>query len=150
MSNPRVRAVVTAIWAVFLIAVTVWAVSRSNDDTVPAASDAPSSPTHSEHQDPATVAPKDPDETRRPAPEVQVRDGGVVGDPVTLEVGVGDQVVLDVLTDQADEIHVHGYDLSLAVDADEQSRVSFVADIPGEFDIELEEQHLPIALLRVR
>lgn len=149
MTNPRVRAVVSAVWAVVLIAVTVWAVSRSDDETVSTASDSASS-----HSDPSAVHrhPNDSaasgDSVR--APGVRVRNGHVVGEPAMLEVNLGERVVLDVVTDETDEVHVHGYDISVAVAADKKIRVEFVADIPGEFDLELEESHLPIARLRVR
>ena len=62
----------------------------------------------------------------------------------------GDRVVLVVKSDEADEVHVHGYDLSRAVAPGEPARISFLADVPGRFEVELEESGVQIADLTVR
>jgi hypothetical protein len=54
-----------------------------------------------------------------------------------------------VTSDVADEIHVHGYDLSTDVEAGGTAEVKFVADVPGIFEVELEEAVIPLVELEV-
>ena len=74
-----------------------------------------------------------------------VPQGGIVRETVHK----GDRVVLQVRSDEADEVHVHGYDLSAAVAPGKPARVSFVADVAGRFEVELEESGVQIAQLTV-
>jgi hypothetical protein len=64
-------------------------------------------------------------------------------------VDKGDRVVLVVRSDVADEVHLHGYDLSRDVEAGGQARIPFRATIAGRFEVELEERGVPIAELTV-
>jgi hypothetical protein len=66
------------------------------------------------------------------------------------EVDEGESVVLVVSSDVADEIHLHGYDLSRQVAAGGVARLAFVAKIPGRFEVELEHRGVQIAELTVR
>ncbi len=61
----------------------------------------------------------------------------------------GQRVVISVDSQFADEIHLHGYDLSTDVAPGERARIEFRADTPGRFTIELEERGQEIAQLRV-
>ena len=61
----------------------------------------------------------------------------------------GDRVVFVVTSDVADEVHVHGYDLSRDVGAGRPARIAFRATIPGRFEVELEDRRVPIAELTV-
>ena len=61
----------------------------------------------------------------------------------------GDHVVLVVNSDTADEIHVHGYDLSADVEAGGTVRIPFVADTPGRFEVELENLGVQLAEITV-
>jgi hypothetical protein len=87
-----------------------------------------------------------------PAPtvvRVTVRGGVPAGGVVRETVGKGDRVVLVVRSDVADEVHLHGYDLSRDVEAGGQARIAFRATIAGRFEVELEERGVPIAELTV-
>jgi hypothetical protein len=76
--------------------------------------------------------------------------GGVPADGIVREtVSEGDRVVLVVTSDVADEIHLHGYDLSRDVPAGGEARVAFQATIPGRFEVELEQRGVQIAELTV-
>lgn len=93
--------------------------------------------------------------TPEPTPEVrtiavEVRDGRVVGGPQRVEVVVGEEVEIVVTSDVADEIHVHGYDLFTEVEAGGQATVHLTADVPGVFEVELEERGLQLLTLEVR
>jgi heme/copper-type cytochrome/quinol oxidase subunit 2 len=56
-------------------------------------------------------------------------------------------VVRSALTDH---VHVHGYDLMADVAPGAPATIRFTADVPGRFEIELEDRGLPIAELEVR
>ena len=64
-------------------------------------------------------------------------------------VAKGDNVVLVVHSDVADEIHLHGYNLSTDVAAGGVGRIRFVATVPGRFEAELEQRGVQIADLTV-
>jgi hypothetical protein len=55
-----------------------------------------------------------------------------------------------VRSDVADHVHLHGYDLMRDVAPGAPAQLVFTADIPGRFEIELEDRHLQLAELEVR
>jgi putative aminopeptidase FrvX len=75
--------------------------------------------------------------------------GGQVEGPDRFEFALGDQVEITVLTDVADEIHVHGYDLRYDAEPGAPVKISFEADASGIFEVELEASHLPLFDLEV-
>lgn len=136
MNVPAVRALSGAVWGALLLVATAWACSV--DDTDAAAPPGLESPSvHAEGDHGTTVS-------------VRVEDGEVVGGVETVEVGVGDEVTIQATSDEADEMHVHGYDLARDLEPGKAGVVTFRADIPGEFDVELEGHHLGLLVLRVR
>jgi len=82
-------------------------------------------------------------------PTIVIRNGEPVGGVQELEYSAGDEVAFSVRSDVADEIHVHGYDVSKDVKAGGSVSFSFPAEIEGIFEIELEESGTQIAELRV-
>ncbi len=80
---------------------------------------------------------------------IRVRNGQPVGGVQKISVNKGDGVRLVVVSDVADEVHVHGYDLTKEVEAGGTARFSFRADIDGAFEIELEDRQEQIASLEV-
>jgi hypothetical protein len=80
---------------------------------------------------------------------VQVAGGKVTGDTGRVPVPVGDHVTLTITSDVADEVHVHGYDVTEDVPAGGSVRFSFPARIEGVFEVELEGLGQQIAELRV-
>jgi hypothetical protein len=81
---------------------------------------------------------------------VQIVGGVPKGGIVRESVDQGDRVVLVVTSDVADEVHVHGYDLSRDLVPGRRARIAFRARLPGRFVIELEDRHAQIAELTVR
>ena len=73
-------------------------------------------------------------------------EGGIARDSVSR----GRIVVLRVTADVADEVHVHGYDLTADVAPGAPATIRFTADAPGRFAIELEESGVEIGELEVR
>ena len=81
--------------------------------------------------------------------DVAIRDGSVEGGVEDVDVVLGREVVLRVSSDAAGEVHVHGYDLFVDAVAGEVAELRFVADLPGEWEVELEGTGLRLASLRV-
>jgi len=72
--------------------------------------------------------------------------GGIARD----SVAQGRNVVITVTSDVAEEVHLHGYDLSADVAPGAPATIRFTADAPGRFEIELENSGVQIAELEVR
>jgi hypothetical protein len=62
----------------------------------------------------------------------------------------GKSVTLRVTSDVADEVHLHGYDKSIQLAKSTTGELTFVADIPGVFEVELEKKHVQLVELEVR
>jgi hypothetical protein len=80
---------------------------------------------------------------------VRVVGGVPKGGIVRKTVKQGDRVVLVVSSDVADEVHLHGYDISHDVRAGGTARIRFRAKVPGRFEVELEQRGVQIADLTV-
>ena len=70
---------------------------------------------------------------------MQISGGQVTGDTGRVPVSAGTSVTLAVTSDVADEIHVHGYDLTTAISPSRPAQLSFAATVPGVFEVELHE-----------
>jgi hypothetical protein len=81
---------------------------------------------------------------------VTVLGGAAQGGIVRETARKGDRVVLVVRSDEADEVHVHGYDLYRDVAPGSPARIAFVADVAGRFAVEFHERGTQIADLTVR
>lgn len=81
--------------------------------------------------------------------EVTVAGGQVSGDTGRVPVAAGEQVTLVVTSDAADEIHVHGYDLTAALAPSRPAQLSFGATVPGVFEVELHEAGTVLLTLQV-
>jgi hypothetical protein len=82
-------------------------------------------------------------------PHIVVHGGKPVGGVRTIAVKEGQDVRLQVTSDVAEEVHVHGYDLHKEVAAGGTVRFGFRASIAGVFVIELEARGEQIASLKV-
>jgi FtsP/CotA-like multicopper oxidase with cupredoxin domain len=107
---------------------------------------------------PAATTPEQPQDgaSKEPAPApkpsfqvVTVVDGKPKGGVKKITLKKGDTVRLEVDSDTAAEVHIHGYDLMKDVEAGGRVRFSFKANIEGVFEAELEETAAPIAELVV-
>lgn len=81
--------------------------------------------------------------------EITIEDGAPVVGAVTIEVELGSEVHFTVVSDEAEQVHVHGYDLFFDVTPDAPATVMFIADVPGVFEVELEGSHTLIVELIV-
>ena len=107
----------------------------------------------------STTAPPAPTVTSEPTAEptddavevpLEVREGRVFPPTHRVKIQAGHRVRLLVISDTADEVHVHGYDHRVDVQPGIQAVVEFVADQSGLFEVELEEAGLQLVQLEVR
>lgn len=78
-----------------------------------------------------------------------VQNNKIVSGVTTLEVGEGESVVIKIKTDADEEFHLHGYDRSVDLKKDVESMISFVANLTGRFEFELEESKTALGVLEV-
>jgi heme/copper-type cytochrome/quinol oxidase subunit 2 len=81
--------------------------------------------------------------------EVEVTGDRVSGDTGRVTVPAGEQVTLAVTSDVADEVHVHGYDLTAEMVPGEPEELTFTATIPGVFEVELHDAGTLLLSLQV-
>jgi ABC-type Fe3+-hydroxamate transport system substrate-binding protein len=118
--------------------------SDNNDTTAATTTETTTSETTTSDTTTTTTAPAQPTIVR-----ITVVNGAPQGGIVRKTVKQGDQVVLVVTSDVADEIHLHGYDKSKDVEAGGTIRLPFKATIPGRFEAELESRGVQIADISV-
>ena len=84
---------------------------------------------------------QEPTATTEPRPEtrIELRAHEPSGGVRRIDAKKGDFVRLLVESDTADEIHLHGYDITREVRAGEPARFSFRADVEGIFEVESHE-----------
>jgi plastocyanin len=137
-----------------VVAVIVLAGGSSDDEPETAATATPTA-TATATADAGAQDTPEPESTPTPEPkpetlEIVVEGGKVKGGEATIDVEQGDQVRFTVKSDKADHVHVHGYDVLRDVAPGGTARFNFKADIPGVFEVELEDSHVQIARLRVK
>jgi hypothetical protein len=81
---------------------------------------------------------------------VTVRGGQVVDGASRQRATLNQPVTIRVTSDRADHVHVHGYDKFADVGPGKMGEVTFVANIPGVFEVELEDSHRLLFTLEVR
>jgi hypothetical protein len=153
--TPRARIAIVAV-AVVALVIAFIAASGSSDDGSKS-STTTSTPAQAESTAPAST----PAETTT-TPETTVTTPAEPATPVVRVVGGKPQggvqkltfakdhtVRFKVVSDVADEIHVHGYDLMKDVEAGGSVTFSFPAKIDGRFGVELEGRGEQIAELEV-
>jgi hypothetical protein len=90
---------------------------------------------------------------KAPKPRIEriwVRGGKPAGGVRRFEFKRGDRVRFSVHSPTADEVHIHGFDITKALPANKIVVFAFPADIEGVFDVELHGAHTTIAELRVK
>jgi heme/copper-type cytochrome/quinol oxidase subunit 2 len=80
---------------------------------------------------------------------LSARGGQVSGETGRVTVPLGTPVTVSVTSDVADEIHLHGYDRKAETPAGGTASISFTANIPGVFEVELEQSKLQLLQLQV-
>lgn len=81
--------------------------------------------------------------------EFILRDGKRLSGPASLQVRQGEHVTLRIDSNANDELHIHGYDLKLAIKAGAPATLEFTASRSGRFGIELHKRHAELGALEV-
>ena len=79
-----------------------------------------------------------------------VAGGKVSGDTGRVKVKLGTKLRITVLSDVADELHVHVYDLKQELSAGAPASLEFVANTSGVIEVELEHQKITLTHLEVQ
>ena len=79
-----------------------------------------------------------------------VTAGKVSGDTGRVKVKLGTTLRMTVLSDVADEVHVHVYDLTQELSAGSPGSLEFVAKTSGVIEVELEHQKITLTHLEVQ
>lgn len=111
--------------------------------TVSATSAAPTAPAQ-------TTEPTAPTTDDALVVSLTVAGGEVSGDTGRVDVPLGSRVRLTVTSDAADEIHVHGFELTEPLTAGQPAQLEFVADRAGIFEVELHDERLVLTRLQVQ
>lgn len=82
--------------------------------------------------------------------ELVVKDKQLVSGPAVIAVSQGTPVTLRITVDHHDELHLHGYDLTLKLPTATPAELSFVADRSGRFEYELHHAHVDLGALEVQ
>lgn len=81
--------------------------------------------------------------------DVVVRRGSVEGGG-RHEVPLNERIRLRVTSDAAEEVHVHGYEHRFQVGPTGPAEITFIANLPGVFEVELEKTHRRLLSLEVK
>lgn len=81
--------------------------------------------------------------------EVVVRGGSVQGGG-RQEVPLNERVRVRVTSDVEEEVHVHGYNHRFQVGPTGPAEITFVANLPGVFEVELEKSQKRLLSLEVK
>ncbi len=81
--------------------------------------------------------------------ELVIRGKKLVSGPETLSVKEGETVTIKITSDEPEEFHLHGYDRSVDLEKNQQIEMSFVANLTGRFEYELEKSKIAIGALEV-
>ena len=131
--------------AAIIAVVAVIVLSGGGDETDKVA-DATATPTAT----PSATASGTAEATATPTPKPKPKPPLLqAGSERTLSFDQGDTVRFRVRHGDAEEVHVHGYDIKKDLAANETANVSFEASIPGIFEIELEHSGTPLGRLKV-
>jgi hypothetical protein len=124
---PLALAVVIAVIAVVVLT------AGGGDDEQQAGSTPTPTPARTPADDGSSTTGKArPAATPKPKPPLLVQ-----GSPRTLRFTEGERIRFRVRARQADEVHVHGYDLEATLTPGTPAEISFDAGIPGVFEVEL-------------
>lgn len=121
-------------------------------DDEPTASPAPTTQatTNTTTDTVTTVVPQPPQPPPPAQVRITVRDGLPVGGVRRVTVSRGRRVILNVTSDVADHVHLHGYDVMRDVGPGQPARLAFRATIVGTVEAELEDRGVQIASITTK
>jgi hypothetical protein len=141
--------IAAVIAVVAIIVLTTGGGSDEADDAANTAATATATPTPTPSADDG-AADSTPTPTPTPAATPKPQPPLLVAGKVAkLRFKEGETVRFRVRSDQADHVHIHGYDIMKDVAPGQTVNVAFKGDITGIFEIEFEDSAQEIAELRV-
>lgn len=81
--------------------------------------------------------------------EIIITDGWLSSGPQAIKVKRGDNVRLLFTSNQADELHLHGYDITVELKPNQTAVLEFEAQYAGRFGYELHKAHREIGAIEV-
>ncbi|WP_410657699.1 hypothetical protein [Amycolatopsis sp. lyj-112] len=78
-----------------------------------------------------------------------ITEGKRTAGPDEVPVRNGENVALEVTSDQPDELHVHGYDRAAQLEPGVPGTITLTANIEGIFEVELHKSGAAVTKLRV-
>jgi hypothetical protein len=121
-----------------VVVVAAFLIARPGDDDSDSGNQAASTATETSPTATAPSAPKPPPDGPD-ATVIELKDHEPVDGVVDVDATKGDPVRIVVRSDVADEIHIHGYDISRDAAPGKPARFQFDATIEGVFEIESHE-----------
>jgi hypothetical protein len=134
--NQRLGLLAAAVAVV--VAAIVIAGGGDDDDESAQAPNAPAADTATGGS-PTATTPAAPEAVRPDVQRITLRDLEPVGGVREIKAAKGDTVQIAVTVDEADEIHLHGYDLTREAAPGKPARFRFRARIEGIFELESHE-----------
>jgi hypothetical protein len=141
---PRTPALIGA--AALVVVVALFFILRDGDDGDETTTTAAESSTTTTGGDESTT--KETTE-ESDVPTIVIKDGQPEGGVQELSFTQGDDIRFIVKSDVSDEVHFHGYDVGMDVEAGGQVEFDVPATDTGVFEVELEERVVPIAEITV-
>ena len=123
------------------------ALTACGGSSTPTASAVPSPVLASDQ--PTTVASAVASDSAQQTIALTVAGGKVTGQTGRVKVSLGTRLRITVTADVADEVHVHVYDLKQNVSPASPTSIEFIADKPGQIEVELEKAKLTLTRLLV-
>lgn len=130
------------LWMVLLVVLFAFVGASCGTDTIPV-------PTTAASTGSTAVTPPTSTSTRYWDFSVEVVKGTVVGGVPRFEVSMGDLVQIAVTSDLDDEVHLHVYDMVVAVYAGMPAVFDLEATVPGVFKAELHHAGFRVFELQV-
>ncbi len=81
--------------------------------------------------------------------DVVIQNGRRISEPGVLKVHQGDEVILRITSDRADELHLHGYNLHASLTPGKTAALQFTATLTGRFTYELHKAELQLGAVEV-
>jgi hypothetical protein len=81
--------------------------------------------------------------------EINIRNGKPISGSTLLKAREGDEIILKIVSDRSDEVHLHGYDLHAHLVPGETATLAFTATQTGRFGMETHRSHTELGVLEV-
>lgn len=81
--------------------------------------------------------------------DLVIKENKLLSGSAVLQVKEGEDVIIKISGDKAEELHLHGYDISVEFEPGKTAELKFTAALTGRFTLELEKAKIDIGVLEV-